>query len=122
MLTNTIATFTRRGVGYSQTTGRRTAETARVLLQNAKCLVGQSKNRRITYSDGIREMVKPAYALTLETYESVTFQPGDQVEITMRDSSTSETYTVEDAILSVGIRRKVWKMTIERIKVAAENE
>jgi hypothetical protein len=121
VLNNAIVTLSRRGVGIDQTTGRRAAETAVVYLQDAPCLVGQSKSNRITYSDGLREIVKPAYALSLETYEQITIAPGDQAEVTMRDG-VPELWTVADAIPSIGIRRKIWNMTIERIKTAAPNE
>lgn len=118
---NATVTITRNGESIDQTTGRRAAETAVVILQDADCTVSQSKSSRIKHTDGIREIVKPSYALSIETYEDITIHMGDIAHITMRDATSTETYTINDSILSLGIRRRRWNCEIERIKVPAAN-
>lgn len=116
MFVNATITVTRGETSINQTTGRRESTTPETILQDAPCLVGQSKSRRVVRQDGLREFVKPAYSVSIETYDDITLLPGDQAEITMHDAETTETYTIDDAILSVGIRRRIWKCDIERIK------
>lgn len=115
-MNNARVTLYRPGETYNQTTGRRTTGTPVAVLVDERCMLSQSKTNRVTYSDGMHQIVKPGYSLLIETYEEINVEPGYTAVVTMRGASVSQSYTITDAILSVGIRRKAWKCDIERLK------
>jgi hypothetical protein len=108
-------------MSYDQTTGRRATEEAIVVVRDIPCLLSRSKSRRIVRQDGVREMVKPPDSVSFVLYQDITISPGDQAEITPRGGE-AETYTINDASLSVGIRMKRWSLDVEHIVIAAPNE
>lgn len=121
MIINAHITITRNGVSYDQTTGRRTEETPIPVVENIPCLISLTKARRVPYSDGVREMVKVLYPASFQYHGALAIHPGDIATVTMKGEDEPLTFTVEDAIKSIGIRMKRWKLDLERIKTPVEN-
>lgn len=125
METNAILTLKRRGDGYDQTTGRRKAVTQKTILRDVPCVFTQPKSSgRRSYSDGIRDSVKPVYSLLIPDQHcapaaSYEIAPGDQATVTIKigRDTNERTFTVNDAILAAGYTEAHWECTIEDVKV-----
>lgn len=114
MWTNASLTIRTRGVTYDQDTGHRTEGDEDVVIRDARCCYSQSRGTRQVFKNGLREYSKPVEAVLFETDQDIDIKPGYQATITP-DGGTAKVYTVNHAILSVGIAGKNWQMEIESI-------
>lgn len=119
MFTNATVTITRRGASYDGDTGYREAGAGAAVLTDVRCVFSQNKSsKRAVNSGGIREYVKPSYSLLIPDESDVELKPGDQATVTP-DAGPVQTFTLDDAVHTVGVGESHWECDIATLKVPA---
>lgn len=119
MFTNALVTITRRGTTIDSDTGYRETGTGTAVLSAVRCVLSQNKSAgRTVNTNGLREYTKPVYALLIPGYPSADLRPGDQADVTP-DAGPEQSFTLNDAVFSVGIMENHWECDVERVKLPA---
>lgn len=120
MYTNAIVTVTRPTKGIDAATGYPTESASITLLSAVRCVLSHTTaaDRRVR-SNGLSEFAKPEYPLLIHGQPTAGLLPGDIATITLDVSGAVETFTINEAIFTVGIGECHWQATVERLKLAA---
>ena len=115
MQTNATVTIKTTGITYDEDTGNRTEGTPTTILSDYPCLYSQNRgSRRTSYSNGQREYVSASDSLLIPNAADKNIVVGYTAIVTC--SGITQSYIIENPILSQGLFESIWQTDIERIK------